>query len=101
MKTYRLFFSLFVAFLLSFGMTLSAQRGGARGGGGTHYRGSAQSSVNRNANVNHNANVNVNRNANVNVNRNVDVNVHGGGTTAGAAVTTRWQLPRRSRPRPL
>src|SRR5271156_4751606 len=77
-----------LAILLS-GMTLSAQRRG-----GQAYRGSAQSSVNRNQNMNRNTNVNrntnanVNRNTNVNVNRNVNVDVHndyhgGGGYYGG------------------
>jgi hypothetical protein len=64
-----------VLIVLLSGVTASGQRS-------TVSRGSAQTSVNRNANVNRNTNVNANRNVNVNqnvnVNRDVNVNVHGG-----------------------
>jgi hypothetical protein len=61
----------FALVLTLYGSTLFAQRRVAA-------RGSAQASVNRNANVNANRNTNINANRNVNVNVNRDIDVHGG-----------------------
>lgn len=67
----------FVLVLMLSGSTIFAARV-ARGSAQTSVNRNANVSANRNTNVNANRNVNVNANRNVNVNVNRDIDVHGG-----------------------